>query len=216
MITEYQSYSAVIRDVLFAKCCTLPFFEGFTARRSKQLPTQPYHLPFLGVYIVDENMGMDGDWNAADIRFIHDLRLGFSVQMEDNDPTTLELKIDAAFWAIMNGLWTDQYITNMLDTWNPHLGEGNPDNTRFEGVFRGTRRHNWGAPRKNNETPWAELQYEPVIRYRTNWFPTDFDTLEKIVIDTVPLKFPPPEGRIPPADEIQRIIAKYELRANGG
>lgn len=212
-ITDVQSYSAVIRDVFFAKLCTLPIFEGFTARRCKQLPTEPYHLPYLGVYIVEESMGPDGNINTGTIRFIHDLKLGFSVQIEDNDPLRLELKLDEAFWAIMNGLWRDQYICNMLDTWNPHTGSGNPDNTRFEGIPRGRRRHNWGPPRNHNETPWAELQYEATVQYRTNFYPIITDDLERIHVEVVPLKHPPPEGRVPPEDEIQRIIAKYELRA---
>jgi hypothetical protein len=209
-ISDTNSYSAIIRDILFAKCCTLPFFDGFTARRCKQLPTQPYHLPFLGVYIMDENMTPDGDWNVGEIRFIHDLKLAFSVQMEGNDPLALELKLDEAFWAIMNGCWKDQYLANMLDTYNPHTGEGNPDNTRFEGIYRGHRRHVWGAARLNNETPWAELQFEPTIRYRTYWPPIIEDELERITVDVVPLH----HGKIPSADEVQRIISKYEFTAD--
>ena len=203
-----QSDSGIIRDVLFAKCITLPFFEGFTARRCKQLPTQSYHLPYLGVYVLDENMGPDGDPNVGTIRFISDFKIGFSVQMENNDPVELELRLDEAFWAIMNGLWTDQYICNRLNTWNPHTGSGNPDNTRFEGVIRAHRRHNWG-PIGKNETPWAELQAECTLRYRPDFFPTEFDELERVYVDATPLH----KGRVPPDDEVQRIIARYELRA---
>lgn len=209
-ITETQSYSGVLRDVLFAKICTLPFFEGFTARRTKQYPTQPYHLPYLGVYIMDENMEPDGEPNIGNIRFIHYLKIGISVQMEDNDPVRLELALDEAFWAIMRGCWNDQYLTNFLDTWNPHTGSGHPDNTRLEAVTRARRRHNWGPPRANNETPWGEISTEFTLRYRTMFYPRDFDTLERLYVDVVPLEHP---GRVPPEEEVQRIIAKYEFTA---
>lgn len=213
-ITDIQSYSTVIRDVLFAKCCSLPFFEGFTARRCKQLPTQPYHLPYLGVYIMDEPFQSDGDWNAGHFAWIHELKLGFSVQMEHNDPVELELMLDRAYWAIMNGIWRDQYICNLFDTWNPHTHSGNPDNTRFEGVKRGIRRHNWGPARQNNETPWAELQYEPILSYRTEWEPIVDDWLESIHVETVPMRHQP-LPRVPPAEEVQRIISKYEFKTGG-
>jgi hypothetical protein len=207
-ITDTQSYSSVIRDVLFARCVTLPFFEGFTARRCKQLPTQEYHLPYLGVYIVDENMTADGDWNAGEIRFIHDLKIGFSVQFEDNDPLKLELKLDAAFWAIMS-LWEDQYLMNFLHTWNPHSQTEHPDNTRMEGIPRGRRDHNWGM---NAETPFAELQYEPVIRYRTRWPPWIDDDLLLVHSENVPMIGPLGGRHAPDEDEVRRIIMKYEFQ----
>jgi hypothetical protein len=199
-------YSSIIRDILFAKCVTLPFFEGFTARRCKQLPTQEYHLPYLGVYIVNENMTSDGDWNHGEVDFIHDLKIGFSVQFENNDPLALELKLDEAFWTIM-GLWADQYMMNFLYTYNPSTGTENPENMRMEGIPRGNRTHNWGM---NAETPFAELQYEPVIRYRTIWPPKIDDDLLLIHVKTAPMVGKTGE-RHPPDDEVQRIISQYEF-----
>src|SRR5262249_43271590 len=104
-VTNTQSYSQVIRDAMFAYVVQLPFFQGFKARRSKQLPIQEPLLPYLGVYIIDEDMQPDGDPNVGDIRFVHDLRIGFQVIIENNDPVAAELKLDEAFWALMNGLW---------------------------------------------------------------------------------------------------------------
>ncbi len=208
MITDTQSYSEVLRDVFFARVVTLPFFAGFKARRCKMLQVQPEHIPYLGVYIIDEQMVPDGDANAGCIRFIHTLRVGFSVIIGNNDPLAAELKLDEAFWAIMNGLWRDQYITNMLDTWNPVAGAGNPDNTRFEGVTRGSRKHVWGNAGLNNETPFAELQYDASVLYRAEFSPIIIDDLLRIHVETVPLAS---DGTIPDADTVQRIISEYEF-----
>jgi hypothetical protein len=199
-ITDTQSYGQVIRDTLFATVVQLPFFANFIARRSKQLPVQQPLLPYLGVYIIDEQMPPDGDPNAGDIRFIHTLRIGFQVIIANNDPVAAELSLDAAFWAIMTGLWTNTGLTNMIATMLP-------DNTRFEGVERGARKHVWGIIGKG-ETPIGELEYIASIRFRTEWFPGGFPDLLEINVQTVPLAS---DGTVPPADQVQRIISDYEF-----
>ena len=204
-------HSGIIRDMLFARVVTLPYFEGFVARRCIQLPIQPMHLPYLGVYVVDETMLSDGDANHGHIAFIHDLKLGISVQLADNDPVVLERKLNEAFWEIMEGLWPDQYLMNLLDTYNPTTGTRNPNNMRIEAVMRGHRRNNWGTI--NNETPWAEMQYEPVLRYRSYFAPGPFDDLERIDTQVVPLKKRP--SSLPSADEVQRVILRYEFGPDG-
>jgi hypothetical protein len=206
-ISDTQSYSDIIRDALFAKAVTLPFFQGFVVRRSKQLQVQPQYIPYLGVYIIDEVMGPDGDLNAGHIRFRHALRLGFSVIIQNNDPVESELKLDEAFWALMNGLWRDAKLTNFLQS-------SMPDNARFEGIERGTRKHIWGSAGLNNETPFGELQYEPLIIYRAEFAPIITDDLLHIHVETVPLA---DDDTVPPVDEVQRIISEYEFTpAKGG
>jgi hypothetical protein len=200
-VTLTQSYSQVIRDAMFATLVQLPFFAPFKARRSKQLPMQEPILPYLGVYIVGEEMPADGDVGAGDIRFIHMLRIGFQVIIENNDPVQSELYLDQAFWAIMNGLWTDADLTNMIET-------DMPDNVRFEGVERGTRRHVWGTMGATNEKPIGELEYIATVKYRTEWFPSNFPDLRRIHEEVVPL---PEQGLVPPASQVQRIIIEYEF-----
>jgi hypothetical protein len=201
-VTDTQSYSQVIRDALFAKVVQLPFFQGFKARRSKQLPIQEPLLPYLGVYIIGEEMPPDGDWNAGDIRFTHDLHIGFQVIIENNDPVAAELKLDEAFWAIMNGLWPDPDLMNFLNT-------DMPDNTRVEGVVRGTRKHDWDSISANQQ-PIGELEYIPTLRYRTEWFPQNFPDLLRIHEETVPITDNYANG-VPRASEVQRIITEYEF-----
>jgi hypothetical protein len=201
-IVTAQSYSQVIRDSLFAKTVRLPFFRGFAARRSKQLPIQQFLLPYLGVYIIAEDMGPDGDANAGVVRFIHRLQVGWQVIIENNDPVAAELKLDQAFWAIMNGIWRDARLMNFINS-------DMPDNTRIEAVERGRRTHNWGVASTNNETPYGELQYYATIVYRADYPPEITDDLLRIHVETVPMV----NGRadVPGAGEVQRIITEYEF-----
>lgn len=200
-ITDAQSYSQVIRDSFFAKCVVLPFFLNFTARRSVQLPIWQQHIPYLGVYIVNEDMGPDGDANAGEIRFIHRLQIGFQVIIENNDPVAAELKLDQAFWAIMNGLWRDPDLMNFINS-------DMPDNVRVEAVERGRRTHEWGSSGLNNEKPSGELRYTATVLYRAEYGARVTDDFLHMHQETVPLK---DDDTAPAVGEVQRIITEYEF-----
>jgi hypothetical protein len=176
-ITDTQSYSWVIRNVFFDALARDPFFADFFKRKTKMLPTQPEHLPFLGVYIIDETMTPDGDANAGCVRFSHTLRVGFSSFIAHNDDEQAEQLLDAIFWRIMNALWPDPYIMNVIDSTNP-------DNTLIESIVRGTRRNVFGAANLSNETPLAELQYDVSCFYRTMWEPDIRDSLDEVHLRT--------------------------------
>jgi hypothetical protein len=206
MITDTQSYSQVIRDALFAKTVQLPFFQGFVSRRSKQLPVAKYQLPFLGVFILSEDMQPDGDPNAGEIRFIHKLQVGWQVMIENNDPVASELKLDEAFWAIMNGLWRDPNLMNFINS-------DMPDDTCIEAIEKGNRRHVWGTSGLNNETPYGELEYSATVRYRAEYGPIITDDLLDIHVETVPLA---DDGTVPDVSEVQRIILEYEFTSAKG
>ena len=184
-ISEVQSWSFIIRDMFFDKLVAAPFFGSFTARKSRALQITTANIPYLGVYIVSEDMTPDGDLNAGEIRFIHQLKIGFSVMIVNNDPVACEAKLDQAFLTIMNTLWRDPYLTNLIDTRAYPGGVGNPDNARIEGVSRGTRRHVYGNAGLNNETPIGELQYEVTVRYGADYAPIITDNLLQIGVRTV-------------------------------
>lgn len=207
-ITEVQSYSFVIRDMFLDALMQAQFFQGFTPRKNKALQILTNSLPYLGVYFVNEDMSPDGDLNAGEIRFTHMLKLGFSVIVINNDPVACEAKLDQAFWAIMNTLWRDPYLTNLIDTRRYPGGVGNPDNVRIEGVSRGTRRHVFGNAGLNNETPIGEMQYEATVKYRADYGPVITDNLLQIHLETAPVAS---DGTIPPADEVQRIVTEYDF-----
>lgn len=208
VITDSQSYGMVICDTLYAKAVTLPMFATFKSRRSQQLPTFPDVLPFLGVYFMRENMSGDGDINAGEVRFINELTVGFSIIVQNNDPVESRTILDAAYWQIMNGLWRDQYLMNLIDTGAPAGVVTLPAGIIIEGVKGGTRKIVWGTHGTTNETPIAEMSYEAVLLYRTSFPPIITDDLLRIHEETVPLR---DDGTIPPVDEVQRIITEYEF-----
>lgn len=210
MTERKQSYALTIRDIFFDAVSDIPYFATFTKRKCKQFQVQPQNLPYLGVYILDEQMSPDGDINAGEVRFYHTLRLAFSVMIQNNDPVQSEVTMDESFQAIMGRLWPDQYIMNMLDTMaygHPELMQ-NPDNVRVEGIARGARRHVWGNSTFSNELPWAEMQYDVSCVFRTNWPPVITDDLLHIHVETVPMRH---DGTVPSADEVQRVISEYDF-----
>ena len=125
-ISEVQSWSFIIRDLLIERLMQAPFFGLWTPRKSKALPIMTNQIPTLGVYFVNEDMSPDGDLNVGEIRFSHQLKLGFSAIIVNNDPVACEAKLDQAYWAIMNTLWRDPYLVNLIDTRRYPGGVGNP------------------------------------------------------------------------------------------
>ncbi len=181
-VSDQQTYSWIIRNVFFDAVSRDPFFAGFTRKKTKMLAVQRQQLPYLGVYIVDDVMVPDGDANAGEVRLSHTLRIGYSVMVENNNPDIAEQQIDMALKRIQSVL-CDPYIMNVLDTYNPELEIGNPDNTKIESITRATRRHLFGSAGLNNETPWAELQYEQSCFYRENFPPVIVDYLTEIDVN---------------------------------
>ena len=197
-ITQTQSYTWVMREVFIG--ILQPLFPGYTILRTNQVPIQRAQLPVLGVYLLDEKMTPDGDWNAGDIRFIHDVRYGFSIVIAQNDADAAEQTLDAAWWTVMGGIWANISAMKMFN--NP-----NPDGTTIEGCMLGIRRLVYGAVGLNNETPTAELQYEATCRFRTDWPPTILDTLQTMVVTVVPGGFDP--------TQTETITVEYDFDATG-
>jgi hypothetical protein len=176
-----QSYSLLLRDVLFDATMRLPFFVGFTTRKTRFFPIQKEHLPVIGVYLIDETMTPDGLPNMGCIRFGHTARIGFSVVILNNDAEEAERTLDRAFMALMDGLWRNPYLTNMLNTYQPSLGlPPTLDNIRFESIRRGVRTHSFGTAGQNNETPTAELRYDVSLFYTADYAPTIEDDLLEV------------------------------------
>lgn len=172
-----QSYHLLIRDGLFDAVSADPFFADYTCRKSKMLRVQTELLPYLGVYLMLEDMGSDGDANTGDIRFSHTAHIGFSVMVANNDPVAAEAMADAGYCEIMQCLWTDQHLMNVLHS-------SLPDSTIIESLPRGARRPVFGNPGLNNETPVVEMQYDVSVFFRTSWDPVITDTLDEIDVTT--------------------------------
>ena len=199
--TLTNSYTLVIRDGALERVSALPFFDTFKKfNRSPQMPIQSQNIPYVGLYIVDENFDPDGDPNAAEVKFIHKARLGFSVLILNNSPDDTETKLDEAYWAIMNGLLKDPTFINFTQS-------GLPDKTAIEGVVKGFRRNIYGNVGKDNELPIAEMRLELTFTYRTNWPPNVTDNLDSIHVTTgFPLG-----GTAEDRAKVQQVVAEYDL-----
>jgi hypothetical protein len=153
------------------------FFSSYTIRPTKMLPVQSNLLPYLGVYLSDEDMRPDGDANAGMVRFNHSSKIGFSIVIANNNRQQLLKQVDAAFWRVMGLLWTDQSLMNVLVN-------ANSEGVGIEGIPRGQRRFVWGSTGLNNETPFCECQYDVTAFWRSEWWPPVTDTLDEIDIKT--------------------------------
>jgi hypothetical protein len=185
-----QSFSLGIRDVFFNALAADPFFATFTKRKTTALPVMDAHLPCLGVYLVDETMVPDGHYNAAEVRFIHHARIGFSVIVRNNDPDAAETALDTSWGRIMNDLW-------------PNISKLLVNGYQIEGVIRGTRRHLFGSAGRDNETPIAELRYEATCVTRDAFPPPITDDFDSVYVDT-PLRGP---------DELPPIVTHMDMTA---
>jgi hypothetical protein len=179
-----MSYSLQIRDTFFNALSATTFFSRYTRRRTRMLRIQHELLPYLGVYLIDDPMMPDGDGNAGEVRFLHNLRVGFSVMVAGNDQDALEGELDAAYDCICDRLWADQYVMNVADTYNPTTGFQNVGDVKIESIERGMRKHVFGLVTLNSETPVGELQYDVTCRHREGFPPTITDDLLLIDVKT--------------------------------
>jgi hypothetical protein len=175
-----QSYSLLLRDKLYDATLRLPFFVGFTGRKTRFFPIQKEQLPIVGVTKIGGTHVPDGQGNHGDIRLSHTVRIGFQVVILNNDPEEAERTLDRAHMAIMDGLWRDPYLTNFVDTYRPGSGFPNIDNVRFESIPRGDDSISFGLAGQNNETPTAELRYDVQLFYRAEYGPTIEDDLLEV------------------------------------
>lgn len=214
-VTDIQSYGFVIRDMLIDKLAGAPFFQGFTVRKSRILQVQTQHLPYLGGYLMSEDMAGDGDINAGHIKFTNTTKIGFSVFVVNNDPVACEAKLDEAYWTICNTLWRDPALMSYGDT-TPYIvgggGVGNPDNTRIEGISRGSRQFVFGNSTLDNETPIGELRYDVSVVHRNEFAPIITDDLLEIHVTT---GVKPGETQ-EQMDQRQQVGAKYVFTASRG
>ena len=197
------SYSEAIRNRMLATAISLPFFASFMPRLTRALPIQTEDLPILGCYIGEETMIPEGDWDAGALKFIVNVRLGWSIMVAESDKEEAEHRLENAYVALMYGLWTNASLCSFLDTVDYDSGDSTGYNARFEGVMRQSARTVWGPFLLNNETPTAEKQYEMTLQYRRFFTPVIPHDLEEVHVTS---RFP--AGRTP--DQIEQIQQVYQ------
>jgi len=177
---DLHSCSFIIRNGILDRLKQVPTFQSVrrwatTSAMRIQSQLQADQIPFVGVYLVDETMGPDGDANHAEPRFLHTVRLGFSVVIASPDDAVAETNLDACHWTIMNLLTNERWHKfPAVGLWNG----GDP--IRIEAVTRGSRKNVFGNRLLNNDTQVAELQMDLTVTHRTYWPPIIPDTLNTI------------------------------------
>lgn len=192
---DLHSYSYIIRDGLLQRIKIVPTFHSIKKfSTTKSMRIQPEHLPHFGLYIMEEQLRPDGDPNAGEPRFVHELKLGFSVMVQNSDDRLAEDSLDAAHWTLMNLLTYQGWFRFPMPAPFPPVD--------IEGVTRGMRKHQFGNVGNNNETPIAELQMDLTYRFRTSFLPIVTDPLERIHV-TVAYPWPYEEGAYDPPFTVQ-------------
>lgn len=199
-VLEKQTWKYDIRDAYYDILVARPFFAGFTCRKNKFNPILKDLIPYLGVYVLNEITTPDGDANAGAIAFIHAARIGFSCVVKNSDQVALEKLADAAQQEIMIAGYTDLHMFNMLQS-------NNPEGALIEGVTRGEAIIVFGSATKENETPFAELEYNVTLSYRSLWGPDIPDDLDTIHVET---GIKPGDSAATMANRYQ-VIADYDL-----
>ena len=177
---DLNSPSYIIANGILGRLKAVPTFQsvrrwsvGPFMRVQSQL--QADQIPFVGVYLMEETMGPDGDANHAEPRFLHTVKLGFSVIITAPNETVALQNLDSAHWTIMNLLTNERWAKFPADgAWN------NQEPIRIESVTRGARKHVFGNRMINNDTPTAELQMDLTVCHRTSFPPIIPDTLNTI------------------------------------
>lgn len=170
---EIHSLGFLIHETIFLTLAERePLFKDYKAkRRTKADPVQANQLPYLGVYMGREDMGPDGDPNATDIRFSHTLPITISVILANNNQDDVNRLLDQAYNRIMQRIFRDAWIVNVLRTVNPWSHLVNAGDVKIESIVRGRKDILFGLPGGNNETPMAEMRYTMTVAYRSTWDP---------------------------------------------
>jgi hypothetical protein len=192
-----NSFGHLIKLGWLARMKTIPPFSACNKfARSNARPTQPEHIPFLGVYFVEESLTSDGEDNQAAPGFDSELHIGFSYVIRNNLEDEAEDLLDAGYWSFMkllhDGRWAEF-----------------PDRTvRVEGIRGGKISRHYGnlaeqgARGQFAETPYAELRMEMTYFHRFYFEPITPDPFAVYHSET--LVDPDP-------DAVKKIILELNL-----
>jgi hypothetical protein len=195
---QNQSYALMVRDAIYDRLKTTPFFQDFTFAKTKALAIQPEHIPFCGIYFISELGLPDGDANAGEVRFRTTAQIGFSIIVLNNNDVAGEAKADAAYLSIMKRLMND-----------PTLYNGSV--VKIQAFTNTNRAHNFGTMGKDNSLPILEMQFHLTCDLGViDWPPIVTDGFETMHVTT---QFP--SGGTPDEiDSTQQVQAEYDLEQN--
>lgn len=135
-----------------------------TVRRTPMLQVQPEDLPALGVYLLREQWSPDGDANAGEPQFEHELSIGMSGAIALTDALGQLTTLDGMMASLCTTILSSTSFIAMI-----------------EGINSIDRRLTFT---KESDTPLAEIQIEMRVGFRSNWPPLVVDDLEVIHVET--------------------------------
>lgn len=168
-----MSYSMLLRDRIVSLLKQMAVFNTFQFATNRAKPIQPESLPYCGVYFMSETCqgGLEPQSGVVEQRLL--VRFGFSVIILDNDRDASEYMLDRMY----------QAITSLMRM--PELHSFSAPLVRVQGFTGSSRQHIFAAAGQNNETPYAELQYEMICDLGTETFDPeitdDFEVLHVTV-----------------------------------
>jgi hypothetical protein len=192
-----RSYALIIRDAIVTRIKTWAWFQPFYFTTNKALQIQPNHLPFCGVYFIEEIGTPDGDSNVGETRMKTIVRYGFSVIVQNNDANEGEYDLDTAYQAITRGLLADETLIN----W-----DGKHSQAKVQAFIRGSRTHQFGSVGADNEYPVAELRFDLSCDLGVVTYPPFIPD----VFETMHVQARPSDAD----DNSQQVIVEYDLEQN--
>ena len=141
-----------IRNAMFVRLTT----SAFTWKSTRKIPVppiQPNQLPALGVYLIRESMGPDGDANVGPPRYIVDAVFSVNVLEEASNPDVLEGSMDALVDQVENTLLSDISFLNLSDSNGDTIIDSIPAITR-----------NYDFP-KDGETQYIQCRLQFTVRF---------------------------------------------------
>jgi len=195
---DLHSYAYIIRAGWIDRIKAVPTFQSIKRfGLTKMNRVQPEHIPYLGCYLIDEQLRPIGDPNAGEPRFYSEMKVGFSVMIENSNDEVAEDNLDSCYWTMMNLLTNPGWHRFKLPPpWDP---------VHIEGIVRGSRRHVFGNTALNNETRIAELQFDLTFKQGFAFEPGPFVDLNRIHV-TVAYPWPyDPNANQPP------FVVQYDL-----
>lgn len=176
-----------------------PFINAAKFVSSNVRPTQPEHIPFVGVYFMDETLAPLGDLEIGEAKFIAHTKFGISYIIQNNDSDMAAAILSAAYWSFMKMFHFPEW--HLFPYPHPQY----PDRKMWvDGVSAISHDRLYGN--LNNETPIAEMQIEITYKHGFDFEPVPLDKFELFHMETWP--WPAQPGEVKP------IITEWTLPQN--
>jgi hypothetical protein len=175
----FHSFSYYLKLAWLNRLKLIPPFNGCARySRSKMLTIQAEHIPYLGVYLVEESFEYIGDADHGEPRWYAITTLGFSYIVQNNEPDAAEDILDSAHWQLMRMFHDPR--------WQYFIGETANAPYKVESVPGGSHHREYGTLMNNtNATPYAEMRMELQFKHGFDFEPIISDVFNRFHMRTL-------------------------------